>query len=92
MQAKPKQPLILICNQRRNKDAKGFELYQYKGYSILKVTSLWPNATTSFYFEEKNAVIPDSLKQFSHIAVPLKRLVTSTTHIPALEILGVETP
>jgi hypothetical protein len=25
--------------------------------------------------EEKNAVIPDSLKQFSHIAVPLKRLL-----------------
>jgi iron complex transport system substrate-binding protein len=75
------------------KHAKGFELYHYKGYSILKVTSPWPNATTSFTYvlEEKNAVIPDSLKQFSHIAVPLKTIVvTSTTHIPALEILGVE--
>jgi hypothetical protein len=74
------------------KHAKGFELYHYKG-SILKVTSPWLMHDDEFYlcFGRKN-VIPDSLKQFSHIAVPLKRLwLRQQPTFSALEILGVET-
>jgi len=73
--------------------AKGFELYKYSGYSILKVTQPWPNATAAFTYvlKEQNAIIPDSLQQFSIVNIPLKSIVvTSTTHIPSLEILGVE--
>lgn len=43
------------------------------------------------YSPRKNGIIPDSLKQFTIIPIPLKSIVvTSTTHIPALELLGVE--
>ncbi len=73
--------------------AKGLELYKRKGYSILKITHPWPEAKTSFTYilQEKNSIIPDSLKQFTRISVPIQSIVvTSTTHIPALELLGVE--
>lgn len=73
--------------------AKGLELYKKKGFSILKVTNPWPEAIESFTYilQEKNGIIPDSLKQFPIISIPLKSLVvTSTTHIPSLELLGVE--
>ena len=75
------------------KYAKGFEIYKYNGYSILKVTKPWPEATAGFTYilKEKNGIVPDSLKGFSIISVPIQSIVvTSTTHIPALEMLGVE--
>ena len=35
--------------------------------------------------------IPDSLSHFTSIEIPVKKLiVTSTTHIPSLEMLGEE--
>lgn len=73
--------------------AKGLEIYKYQGFSILKITNPWPNSKESFTYilQEKNGIIPDSLKQFSVISIPLKSIVvTSTTHIPALELLEVE--
>jgi iron complex transport system substrate-binding protein len=73
--------------------AKGLELYKYQGFSILKITRPWPDAKQSFTYilQEKNGIIPDSLKQYTVIPIPLKSIVvTSTTHIPSLELLGVE--
>jgi iron complex transport system substrate-binding protein len=73
--------------------AKGLEIYHHKGYSILKITHPWPNATQPFIYilQEKNGIIPDSLQLYSRISVPIQSIVvTSTTHIPALELLGVE--
>jgi iron complex transport system substrate-binding protein len=73
--------------------AKGLEIYKYQGFTILKITNPWPNAKENFTYilQEKNGIIPDSLKQFPLIQIPLKSIVvTSTTHIPALELLGVE--
>jgi len=73
--------------------AKGLEIYKYKGYSIVKITSPWPEAKENFTYvlQEKNGIIPDSLKKFTTITIPIKSIVvTSTTHIPALEMLGVE--
>ena len=76
------------------KYAKGLEIYKYDGYSILKITKPWPEATAGFTYilKEKNGIIPDSLKQFTVISVPIQSIVvTSTTHIPSLEMLNVET-
>ena len=73
--------------------AKGLEIYKHTGYTIVKVTQPWPNAKKPFTYilQEKNGIIPDSLKQFATISVPIKSIVvTSTTHIPALELLGME--
>jgi iron complex transport system substrate-binding protein len=75
------------------KYAKGLEIYNYKGFTVVKVTQPWPDAKDGFTYvmQQKNAVLPDSLKQFTVIPVPLKSVVvTSTTHIPSLEALGVE--
>ena len=75
------------------KYAKGLEIYHHKGYSILMITHPWPDAKTPFTYilQEKNGNIPDSLEQYPRISVPIQSIVvTSTTHIPALELLGVE--
>lgn len=89
-----------IVNKQKNEPsknniryAKGLKIYKYNGFSIIKITNPWPEAKESFTYilQEKNGIIPDSLKQFTAIQVPIKSIVvTSTTHIPALELLGVE--
>lgn len=73
--------------------AEGLEIYKYQGYTIVKVTRPWPEAKENFTYilQEKNGIIPDSLKKFNTIQIPIQSIVvTSTTHIPALEMLGVE--
>ena len=73
--------------------AKGLEIYKQQGFSIVKITNPWPKAKEGFTYilQEKNGIIPDSLKQFTVIPIPLQSIVvTSTTHIPSLELLGVE--
>ncbi len=73
--------------------ANGLAIYKYEGYYILKVSNPWPNANADYTYilKQKSAVVPDSLRQFPTIITPVNRIiVTSTTHIPALEMLGVE--
>lgn len=75
------------------KHAKGLEIYRHEGFTLVKVTNPWPDSKEQFTYvlHKENAVIPDSLKQYTTVQVPLKTVVvTSTTHIPSLEILGVE--
>lgn len=73
--------------------AKGLSIYKYDGFSIVKITNPWPKASKDYTYvlQQKGTTIPDSLKQNTIIPVPLQSVVvTSTTHIPALEMLGVE--
>ena len=73
--------------------AKGFSLVRYKGYTVVKVNNPWPKASKSYTYvlKEKNASLPDSLQQYTSISVPVRRIVvTSTTHIPSLELLHEE--
>ena len=75
------------------KYAKGFTLVNYDGYSVVTVSNPWPKATKSYTYvlKKETGKIPDSLKQNPIISIPLKSIVvTSTTHIPSLEMLGVE--
>jgi len=70
--------------------AKGFSIENYKGYSVVTVKNPWPKATKTYTYilQEKDGKIPDSLKQNLIIPVPIKTIVvTSTTHIPSLEML-----
>lgn len=83
----------IVTSKNEIQYAKGLEIYKYQGFSIIKVTNPWPQAKENFTYilQEKNGIIPDSLKQFTTIQIPIKSIVvTSTTHIPALELLGVE--
>lgn len=75
------------------KHAKGLEIYRYKGFTVVKVTNPWPDAKETFTYvmQQKDGIVPDSLKKYTVVSVPLKSVVaTSTTHIPSLEMLGVE--
>jgi len=71
--------------------AKGFSIKNYDGFSVITVKNPWPKATKTYTYilKEKNGIVPDSLKQNLIIAVPIKTIVvTSTTHIPSLEMLN----
>lgn len=73
--------------------AKGFSIQNYFGYSVVTVKNPWPKATKTYTYilKEKNGIVPDSLKQNLIIPVPIKTIVvTSTTHIPSLEMLDEE--
>jgi len=73
--------------------AKGLSIVKYEGFSVVKVSNPWPNANKDYTYvlQQKGAKIPDSLNQNTIIQVPIKNIiVTSTTHIPSLEMLGVE--
>jgi len=75
------------------KYAKGLQLFRYEKYTVVKVTQPWPDAKDGFTYvmQQKGAVVPDSLKKYRLVTVPLKSVVvTSTTHIPSLEALGVQ--
>lgn len=86
---------ILKVSDANNKIeyASGLAIYKYEGYSLVKVSNPWPNAATNFTYilKEKGAVIPDTLQKYATIQVPLETIVvTSTTNIPFLEMIGVE--
>lgn len=79
------------------KYAKGFSIKkQASGVTIITITSPWPNSETAF----KYALIPKEKAAFTTlnkdeydaiITTPVEKIiVTSTTHIPVLEALGVE--
>jgi iron complex transport system substrate-binding protein len=73
--------------------SKNLAIYKHDGYSVVQITNPWPEANKSFTYilKEKNSSIPDSLKKYTMIPVPLESIVvTSTTNIPFLEMLGVE--
>lgn len=73
--------------------AKGFTIENHEGFSIVTVKNPWPKATKTYTYilQEKNGIIPDSLKQNTIIHIPIKSIVvTSTTHLPSLEMLEEE--
>ncbi|MFM2229877.1 MAG: hypothetical protein RL607_1135 [Bacteroidota bacterium] len=80
----------IISSENSVRFAKGFSIQNYDGYSVVTVKNPWPKATKTYTYilKEKNGIVPDSLKQNTIIPVPIKTIVvTSTTHIPSLEML-----
>ena len=76
--------------------AKGFSIEKsISGLTIIKINSPWPNANDKFTYalvpKDKMASMTLNVDEFDAIVpVPVEQLVvTSTTHIPALEALGV---
>jgi len=75
------------------KYAKGFSVRDYENYKILNVINPWPKADEifSFVLSEDKDIYNIKDNEFVSIQVPIQKIVvTSTTHIPALELLGVE--
>lgn len=83
--------------QEKIEYAKGFSIEKASnGVTTIKITSPWPNAEAAFTYalipREKLASITLNKDEYDAIIiVPVEKIVaTSTTHIPALEALGVE--
>ena len=71
--------------------AEGFELLRLDSLDILSIKNAYPDAPLFRYIlQRNNQSIPDSLQKYPVIKIPVQKiLVTSTTHLPALEMLGV---
>lgn len=72
--------------------AKGFEVEIFDNYTILKITKPWPDADKTFTYllQKSDLEVEPDIDYDVKINTPLKKLVvTSTTHIPSLEALGV---
>lgn len=73
------------------KYAKGFEINIFEGYKTITLKNPWPGTDKTFTYAlvEKNGSIPNPENYDAVVEVPLKRIVvTSTTHIPSLEMLN----
>jgi len=69
--------------------ARHVSYQDYGNFKILKVHEPYPGAPGFTYvLKSGNIALPDSLKNHLIIEVPLKNIVvTSTTHLPALQVL-----
>lgn len=73
--------------------AEGFSIVEYVDFSILKVKNAYPEAKEvyTYVLHKKNAQLPDSLDVYTKIQVPVQKIiVTSTTHVPSIEMLEME--
>lgn len=74
-------------------NAKGFTVTEFEGYSLIEVKTPWPDAEKPFryIFKKNGSTLPEDLKYDQIIQVPVEKVViTSTTHIPAIEALNKE--
>ncbi|MGB5553692.1 MAG: ABC transporter substrate-binding protein, partial [Flavobacteriaceae bacterium] len=75
--------------------AKGFSIEKIGEMTVIKINSPWPDADAEFTYAliPKNSTALSSLNKEDYdavVTVPVESIVvTSTTHIPALESLGV---
>lgn len=71
-------------------DASGFTIENYPNYTLLKVTNPWPNAKKPLVYAvvKKGQNVPKNIAYDVLVQQPVSKImVTSTTHIPALESL-----
>jgi len=77
------------------KYAKGFSITDFDGYKILEIKTPWPDSDKVYHYQllDNGTKLVDTFGDTSDatLNVPVKSIVvTSTTHIPFLELLDVE--
>lgn len=76
--------------------ADGFSIENHQGYKVLEIKSPWPKSEKTYRYalinKESNSKINLNPSDFEAIInTPIQKIVvTSTTHIPALDLLNVE--
>lgn len=73
--------------------AKGFEIENFENYSILSISNPWPESEVEYRYLLKKSTAPviGEEEYDAVLNIPIQSIVvTSTTHIPSLEMLGVE--
>ena len=93
-----KSPSLVYDKEVEVKYAEGFTIELGEGYKILTLTNPWPGADKSFrYLLKEGSTASKSLDYDSEIfegwdeelTIPVESIVvTSTTHIPSLDMLG----
>ncbi|MAP81363.1 MAG: ABC transporter substrate-binding protein [Aequorivita sp.] len=71
--------------------AKSFDLEHFEGYKVITLKNPWPgtNQTFKYALVEESNTVPNAKMFDAVVQVPVKQIVvTSTTHIPSLEMLG----
>ena len=85
--------------QKRTKNAPRTSYFEFARHidlrdlgtlKILHIKEPYPGGKDQFYLlKAKKTLVPDSLKHLPQIQIPLQNIVvTSTTHLPALSMLG----
>lgn len=78
------------------KYATGFSITNYKNYKVLEIDSPWPKSEKKYSYlllsKEQAMISTFNKEEYDGIVTtPIEEIVvTSTTHIPALELLSVE--
>ncbi len=90
--------LLVSCKNKKTQEevtnkeefATHFHIHSYPKFYLLEIKEPWPGAQNFTYVLSPTPdAIPDSLKKYPLIKIPVKRLVvTSTTHLAPLEMLG----
>ncbi|MCF6307219.1 MAG: ABC transporter substrate-binding protein [Flavobacteriaceae bacterium] len=73
--------------------AKGFDISYHEGYKIITLKNAWPGADKEFkYALIESGIVLESPEEYDAIVtIPIDEIVvTSTTHIPSLEMLHIE--
>lgn len=71
------------------KYAEGFNITKFSTHTLLEINSPWPNSDENFSYKIVSS--NKNKKQVTDIVSPINNIVvTSTTHIPSLELLQVE--
>ncbi|WP_460219568.1 ABC transporter substrate-binding protein [Psychroserpens sp. MEBiC05023] len=89
-------PLETVSKTTALKHAEGFSINSSGNHKILTVKNPWPKSEQKFKYvlisQKEAAKTSFSKDQYDGIIItPIQKIVvTSTTHIPALELLGVE--
>ena len=87
----PTQTAENTVKQTNVEDATGFSIENYTNYTLLKVTNPWPNAKKALRYAvvKKGKKLPPNISYDVLVQLPINKImVTSTTHIPALESLN----
>lgn len=72
--------------------ARGFHVIQGEGYKVVQVHDPWQNSknvTFSYILTGNTRNLPDSLRKYTTIQVPVNRVIAlSTTHVAMIQQLG----
>lgn len=85
--------VVLKESETTIKYAKGFDIQEFKKYKKLIIKAPYPEAKEQFEYVliAKESDIPEAVKNSKIIRTPIEQIVvTSTTHIPMLELLQEE--
>lgn len=80
----------------QNTYAEGFKIVNYSTHKILEINNPWPKAEKTYRYlllskEQATSKLFNKEEYDGILTIPIENIVvTSTTHIPALELLGVE--